>query len=51
MHRSVVSTSKRIEVVVGCRVVLRGRWCCTVVNVHASNEDKGDDSKGHLCEN
>jgi hypothetical protein len=44
MHRSLVSTNKRIEIV----VVLRGRWCQTViVNVYAANEDKGVDSKDH----
>jgi hypothetical protein len=33
-------------------MVLRGRWCLTVsVNVHATNEDKGVDSKDHFCEN
>ena len=27
-------------------IVLRGRWCNIIVlNVHASSEDKGDDSK------
>jgi hypothetical protein len=50
MHRSVISISKRIKLVVGCRIVLRGRWSHTVfVNVHAANEYEGVDSKDHFC--
>jgi hypothetical protein len=50
MHISVISTSKRIKLVVGCRIILRVRWCHTVfVNVHAANEYKGADSKDHFC--
>jgi hypothetical protein len=48
MHRSVISKSKRIEIV----VVLGGHWCQTVVvNVYAANEDKGVASKDHFYEN
>jgi len=32
-------------------IVLRGRWCHIVLNVCASNEDNGVDSKGHFYEN
>ena len=32
-------------------IVLRGRWCNIIVpNVHASSEEKGDDSKDSFCE-
>jgi len=26
-------------------IVLRGHWCSIVLNVHAPNEEKSDDSK------
>ena len=32
------------------RIVLRGRWCNIVLNVHAPSEEKSDDSKGRFYE-
>jgi len=31
-------------------MVLRGRWCNIVLNVHAPSEKKSDNSKGSFCE-
>jgi hypothetical protein len=31
-------------------IALRGRWCDTVLNAHASTEDKTDDVKDRFCE-
>jgi hypothetical protein len=31
-------------------IILRGRWCNTVLNVHAPTEDKIDDVKDSFCE-
>jgi len=31
-------------------IVLRGPWCNIVLNVHASNEEKSDDSKASINE-
>jgi len=31
-------------------IVLRGRWCNPVLNVHASSEEKSDDSKDSFYE-
>ena len=34
-----------------CVCVLRGRWCNTIVlNMHASSEEKSDDSENSVCE-
>jgi len=31
---------------IGCHIILRGRWCNIIVlNVHEPSEDKSDDSK------
>jgi len=31
-------------------IVLKGRWCNTVLNVHAPSEEKSDDSKDRFYE-
>ena len=31
-------------------IVLRGHWCNIVLNVHAPNEEKSDNSKDSFCE-
>jgi hypothetical protein len=44
---------RRVECIVDrvSYIVLRGHWCnSTVLNVHASCEDTGDDVKDSLCE-
>ena len=47
LHQRTISAIKRVEFV-GDRVsyiVLRGRWCNIIVlNVHATSEEKSDDS-------
>jgi hypothetical protein len=49
VHHRIVSAVKRMEFVSDrmsyILVVLRGRWCDTVLNVHVSIEEKSDDSK------
>ena len=49
VHHAIVSAVNRVEfasdrVSVSC-VVLRGRWCNIILNVHAPNEEKSDDSE------
>ena len=51
-HR-IVSAVKRVEFVSDrvTYIVLRGRWCNIIVlNVHATSEEKSDDSKDSLYE-
>jgi hypothetical protein len=48
VHHRIVSAVKRVEFVSDrvSYIVLRGRWCNIIVlNVHATSEDKSDDSK------
>ena len=47
MHHRIVSAVKRVEFVSDrvSYIVLRGRWCNIVLNVHASSEKKSDDKK------
>ena len=48
VHHRIVSAVKRVEFVSDrvSYIVLRGRWCNIIVlNVHAPNADKSDDSK------
>jgi hypothetical protein len=53
VHHRIVSAVKTEEFVsdrVSC-IALRGRWCNIIVlNVHAPNEEKSDDSKDSFCE-
>jgi len=36
---------------IGCHIVLKGHWCNIIVlNVHAPNEEKSDDSKDTFYE-
>ena len=53
VHHRIVSAVKRVEFV-GNRmsyIVLRGRWCNIIVlNVHATSEEKSDDSKDSFYE-
>jgi len=41
--KKVESVSDRMSYVVG-----RGRWCHTVLNVHATSEEKSDDSRDNF---
>ena len=53
IHQTVISAVKRVEFVSDrmSYVVLRGRWCNTIVlNVHALSEKKSDDSKDSFYE-
>jgi hypothetical protein len=53
VHHRIVSAVKRAEFVSDrvSYIVLRGRWCNIIVlNVHAPNEDKSDDSKDSFYE-
>jgi hypothetical protein len=48
VHHRIVLAVKRVEFISDrvSYIVLRGRWCNIIVlNVHASNKDKSDDSK------
>jgi len=48
VHHSIVSAVKRVEFVSDrvSYIVLRGRWFDIIVlNVHATSEEKSDDSK------
>jgi len=47
VHHRIVSAVKRVEFVSDrvSYIVLRGRWCNIVLNVHASSEKKSDDKK------
>jgi len=46
VHHRIVSAVKRVQFVSNrvSYIVLRGRWC-NILNVHASSEEKSDDSK------
>jgi hypothetical protein len=51
-HYRLVSAVNRVEFVNGrmSYIVLRARWCNVIVlNVHAPNEEKSDDSKENFC--
>jgi len=50
-HR-IIAAVKRVEFVNDrmSYIVLRGRWCNIVLNVHAPSEEKSDDSKDSFCE-
>ena len=47
VHHKAVSAVKRVEFISDrmSYVVLRGRWCNIVLNLHAPSVDKSDDSK------
>jgi hypothetical protein len=47
VHKRIISAVKRIEFVSDrmSYIILRGRWCHIVLNVHAPTEDKTDDVK------
>ena len=53
VHHGIVSAVKRVEFVsdrMSC-IVLRERWYIIVLNVHASSEEKSDDSKDSFMRN
>jgi len=53
VHHRIVLAVKRVEFVSDrmSYIVLRGRWCNIIVlNLHATSEEKGDDSKDRFYE-
>jgi len=52
VHRRIVSAVKRVELVSDrlSYIVLRGRWCNIIVNVHAPSEEKSEESKDSFYE-
>jgi hypothetical protein len=48
MNYLIASAVKRVEFVSNrvSYIVMRGRWCDIVLNVHAPSEEKGDESEG-----
>jgi hypothetical protein len=53
VHHRIVPAIKTVELLaIGCHIVLKGHWCNIVVlNVHAPNEEKRDDSKDIFMRN
>ena len=52
VHHRIVSAVKRVEFVSNrvSYIVLRGRWCNIVLNVHAPSEEKSNESKDSFYE-
>ena len=52
VHQRIASAVKRVEFVSDrvSYIVLRGRWCNIVLNVHAPSEEKSDESKDSFNE-
>jgi hypothetical protein len=52
VHKRITSVFKRDESVSDgiSYIILRGRWCHIILNVHAPTEDKSDDVKDSFCE-
>jgi hypothetical protein len=52
VHKNIISAVKRVEFVSDrmSYIILRGRWCHIVLNVHAPTEDKTDDVKDSFYE-
>jgi hypothetical protein len=52
VRRRIVSAVKGVEFVSDrvSYIVLRGRWCNIILNVHAPSEDKSNDSKDSFYE-
>jgi len=52
LHQRILSAVKRIEAVSDgvSYIVMRGRWCNIVLNMHAPSEEKSDDSKDGFSE-
>jgi hypothetical protein len=52
VHKRIISAVKRVEFVSDrmSYIILRGRWCHIVLNVHAPAEDKTDDVKDSFYE-
>jgi exonuclease III len=53
VHKRIISAVKRVEFVSDrmSYIILRGRWCDIVLNVHAPTEDKCDDAKDSFLRN
>jgi hypothetical protein len=52
VHSRIISAVRRVEFVSGRMpyIILSGRWCNIVLNVHAPCEDKSDDVGDSFCE-
>jgi hypothetical protein len=52
VHKRIISAVKRVEFVSDrmSYIMLRGRWCHIVLNVHAPTEDKTDEVKDSFYE-
>jgi hypothetical protein len=52
IHKGIISAVKRVEFISDrmSYITLRGRWCDIFLNVHASTEDKSDDTKDSFYE-
>jgi hypothetical protein len=52
VHKRIISAVKRVEFVSDLMsyIILRGRWCHIVLNIHAPTEDKTDDVKDSFYE-
>jgi hypothetical protein len=52
VHKRIISAVRRVEFVSDrmSYIILRGRWCNIVVNVHAPCEDTSDDIKDSFYE-
>jgi hypothetical protein len=51
IHKGIISAVKMVEFVSDrmSYIILRGRWCNIVLNVHAPTKDKCDDAKDSFC--
>jgi hypothetical protein len=45
VHQRIISAVKTIKLISSSVYIIRDRWCCIVLNVHAPTEDKGDDKR------
>jgi hypothetical protein len=52
VHKKIISAVKRVEFVSDrmSYIILRGRWCHIVLNIHDPTEDKTDDVKDSFYE-
>jgi hypothetical protein len=52
VHKRIISAVKRAEFVSDrmSYIILRGRWCHIVLNIHAPTQDKIDNVKDSFCE-
>jgi hypothetical protein len=53
VHKRMISAVKRVEFISDTipYIILRGRWCYVILNVHVPTEDKSDHIKDRFYEN